>query len=93
MARNISSVSGTPSIKESPFQMTPSQSKMNVSVASTRLCALDSCKRLALARVIKFSPRRDIADSFLLATVLDDRFVAETLSAGATRADAYVSAI
>ena len=36
MARNMAIVSGTPSMRESPFQITPSQSKMNVSTESTR---------------------------------------------------------
>ena len=35
-ARSISSVAGTPSMSESPFQMTPSQSKMKTSVLSRR---------------------------------------------------------
>ena len=34
--RSISSTAGTPSIRLSPFQMTPSQSKMKTSVLSSR---------------------------------------------------------
>ena len=35
ISRSMAMVSGTPSMRESPFQMTPSQSKMKVSTEST----------------------------------------------------------
>lgn len=37
MPRSLSKTPGTPSMRESPFQMTPSQSKMNTSVFSINL--------------------------------------------------------
>jgi len=42
--RSMAMVSGTPSMRLSPFQMTPSQSKINVSTESTKGFLSPSCR-------------------------------------------------
>ena len=48
-ARSMSSVSGTPGMTESPFQMTPSQSKMKALVLARRGATSEGARRGTLA--------------------------------------------
>ena len=74
ISRSMAMVSGTPSMRESPFQMTPSQSKMNVSTESTRpflspslswftsaLTAMARTGRVALLRAARRDRPRRVA--------------------------------
>ena len=81
MPRSMAIVSLTPSINESPFQITPSQSKMNVSTESTSGFLSESPGRLisALADMaIRFDARFGVTFALLKVLPRREEVLAET---------------